>query len=283
MKVYARNPATSKLFSVAFKPETALKLPKQIDSLEPRELNLVLGRDVAKTVRQFAQIVATEQGIPFFSGYVETYDIDNTREKTLSCKGMEALLNQRWAHPYFYPLGTKFEDLFSSDCTHLAVPGLLAQANSMLPPGWPWEYHDEDTNIVKISGGGTASRLGLNSIYSIDYRYLRQVDESPSLDDMDYVDNAYWRDSDDLYIKLLNHYQKGWPDVGGLMIDSAFDTHVRLGDISNEKTLSGPLQTNYDKIGDLIVDIALGHGYYVRFREDANFVTYLDLLDTEGR
>lgn len=278
MKFYARNPQTSKLFQFREKDFT-LTLNKLIDRMEPRELELTVGRAVP--IKQFAEIIAVENSIPIFRGYVETYEIDSKREKSLTVVGAEGWLNRRSCISYFYKEGTTFQTLFSDTLTDGVVPGLLAVANSALPPGLDYEVYAAD-NQIKIPGGGRASRLSTNAIYSVDYRYANQVDESVLLADLTPLDNVYYRDDDDLYIKLDNHYQYGWADLGGILVENAFDTSVRLGDDAG-KALSGPLQvTQDDKIGDLIVDTALGHGYHVRMRDDWSH-TYLDFLNTDGR
>lgn len=282
MKIFATNPGMSSSFEVDFEDFT-MKSPKQIDHLDPRTLELTVPRGVP--VMQFAVIYATEQGLPRFRGYVETYQIDSKKTKTLSCKGMEALLNQRYAHPYFYPMGTKFSDLCSDTCTDLAIPGLLAQANGMIPPGWDYSlYTDLGTkNIVKIEDGGFLYRFTNRPLYAIDYRYLRKLDEAVLLSDLAWVDNAFFRDDNDIYIKRDNFYDHGWADLGGIIVEDAFDTTCRLD--TDSKSLAGDLpvsQSEREPIGDLIVDIAMGHKYYVHFRDDANR-TYIKLDDQEGR
>jgi hypothetical protein len=283
MKITATNPGMSSSFDVDEEDYT-LKSPKQIDHLDPRTMEVVLPRGVPVT--QFATIVASEQGIIQFRGFAETYTINDKKEKTLSCKGMEALLNQRYAHPYFYPMGTKFSDLFSDTCTDYAIPGLLAQANGGPPPGLDYSVYADlgAKNIIKITDGGKLYRFSTRPLYAIDYRYLRKLDEANLLADLTWVDNAFYRDQNDIYIRRDNFYDHGWADLGGMIVENAFDTTCRLDDIDT-KTLAGDLpvsQSEREPIGDLIVDIAMGHKYYVHFRDDANF-TYIKLDALEGR
>jgi hypothetical protein len=287
MKITATNPGMSSSFEVDYEDFT-LKSPKQIDHLEPRTLDLTLPRGVPVT--QFAQVMASEQGLIQFRGYVETYQINDRKEKTLSCKGMEALLNQRYAHPYFYPIGTKFSDLYSDACADLALPGLLAQANGGIPPGLDYSLYSTldvggiSKNIVKITNGGKLYRFSTRPIYAMDYRYLRKLDEAEYLADLAWVDNAFFRDDNNIYIRRDNFYDHGWKDLGGIIIENAFDTTCRL-DVVDTKALAGDLpvsQSEREKIGDLVVDIAMGHKYYVHFRDDENF-TYIKLDAAEGR
>lgn len=282
MKIWCINPSGAS-FWVNFNPEnTSLRLPKQVDRLEPRALDIAVPSGVP--VQQWAQVLVYDESILRFRGFVKTYSGKRNYERTFSCEGMEALLNTRPAPDYFYPANTAFSDLFSDTCTDLAVPGLLACANSALLPGWDYTVYDAARNIVKIANGGKSHRLANRAIYSVDYRYLRKMDEAAQLTDMDWVDNCMFRDASDLYVRLDNHIHRGWADLGGLWIDGAFDTKCRLGNVVGaNNSLIGSLQTTFeDKIGDLIMDTAKGHGFFVHFRDTANY-TYIDLDQNEGR
>jgi len=252
-----------------------------VDKLEPRDMDLTLSRNVP--VKQFSEIVAVDMGIPIFRGYVESYEIDSTKSKSLTVMGMENLLNQRFCPGYFWPAGSvTFTELFADTLTDLAQPGLLALANSAFPPGMEYEVYNATENIIKLPLWGTSSRATNGNIYGIDYRYVRKLDESLVLADLAYLDNAFYRDPTDLYVKLKNHYHRGWYDVGGLLMENAFDTTCRLGTISAPtKSITGSLETDMDPIGDLIVDLALGHGFYAHIRDTMN-LTYLDINESEG-
>jgi hypothetical protein len=279
MQFYARNQQTNKTFLVTEKDYT-LTMPKLTSGMEARTLELTLGRNVP--VQQFAEVIAVERGIPIFRGYVESYEIDSKKEKTLSVIGAEGWLNRRSCISYFYPEDTEFSALLADSLTTLGQPGLLAVANSAVPPGLDYTVYASADNQIKIAGGGKASRFGTRDMFSVDYRYIRKIDEVSALADLAGLDNVLYRDDDDLYIKLNNHHQRGWPDLGGLLVENAFDTSVRIG-YYVAKSLSGSLQVNVDdKIGDVIVDTAMGHGYHVHVRDDWNF-TYLDFIETEGR
>ena len=282
MNIYARNPGTSKLFRVRYKPDTRLTRPQQTDSLEPRVLELSLSRDTAKTVRQFAEIYITKNDRPIFHGYAEKYEIDNSKEKTLTCPGAENLLTQRWALPYYWPAGTSFEVAFGHGHADEADPGLLTLANSVLPPGFEWEYYDEDENVVKIVDAGSRYRLGRQTLYALDYRHMYLLGEITSFTDFDYVDNAFLRDTTDLYVKIKLGKNRGWADVGGLLIENAFDSLIRLGNIDcTTKTLRTSLQTNYDRpIADILTDAAKSHDATIRLRDDKQY-TYLDFVDAD--
>jgi len=282
MDFYCTNPGGQRF---KFQPsDCSITFPRLVDKLESREMDMEISRNASRSVRQFAEIVAVDMGIPIFRGYVESYEIDSKKTKSLTIKGMEYLLNLRYCPGYFWPAGsTQFAAMFSDTLTDLTQPGLLALANSTMPPDAAYEIYNATENIIKLLGWGTSSRLQNCSLYGIDYRYVRKLDESPgSLTDLIPLDNAFYRDTSDLYVKLKNHYHRGWYDVGGLLAENAFDTSVRLGTISQPtKSITGSLETDFDPIGDLIVDLALGHGFYVHIRDSMNN-TYIDINETEG-
>jgi hypothetical protein len=280
MDIYCTNPGGTR-FKVLPKDFT-ITFPKQRDKLEPRTMSLETGRTVP--IQQFAVIIAVDRGSPRFRGYVKTYQIDSNKNRSFEIAGIESLLNQRYALNYFYPKGTiNFTDLFSDTLTDLAQPGLLAMANSALPRGLPYTVYNATENIIKITGGGKSSRLSTYPIYGQDYRYVRKMDEATILGDLVYLDNAFYRDDTDLYVKLKNHYHRGWYDVGGLYVENAFNTTCKPGTFDQPTAmLTGSLQTDNDPIGDLMVDLANASGFYVHFHDDWTN-TYIDILDTEGR
>ncbi len=279
MKFFARNPGMLDLFRITEQDYT-LTGHKLIDRLEPRELSLTVARDVP--VPQFAEVIAASEGRPLFRGYVDTYEIDSKRTKTLECLGAEGWLNRRNSIAYFYESGVLLSDLFSDTCINGSVPGLLAIANSSVPPGLAYVVHSSSDNQIKIPGGGKSGRFATRDFYSADYRYLNKIDETTDLSLLQYLDNIFYRDDNDVYIKINNHRQRGWPDLGGLLVENAFDTGVRLGNVVNQG-LKGDLQTTQsDKIGDMIVDVALGHGKHVHITDDWSR-TYINIDDIEGR
>lgn len=279
---YCLNPGTDDYFR--FRPSSfTLSLPKQIDSLDSRSLDLTTPREVP--IKQSATILVKEQENVIFRGYVESYSMQrNSYENYRSCAvmGFENLLNQRWAALYDYPAGTcTYAELFSDTCTNGKIPGLLAIANSMLAPGWAYTLHDSASHTYKIANGGTNYRLNGKAPFAIDYRYLVDLDLAASLADCISVDNTYYQSATDLYVHIDNHYHRGWADIGGLLLSNAFDTTIRLGDVPAEN-VDGELQTAYDKIGDLIVNIANGDSKFVHWRDTEEY-TYLDIDTAEGR
>lgn len=281
MDFYCTNPGGQRF---KFQPsDFSITFPRLVDKLEPREMDMEISRIASRTVRQFAEIVAVDMGIPIFRGYVESYKIDSKKTKRLTIKGMEYLLNQRFCPGYFWPAGsTTFASMFSDTLTDLEQPGLIAVANSTFPPDAAYEFYNAAENIIKMPGWGTTSRAMTASLYGMDYRYIRKLDETDALIDLVPLDNSFYRDGTDLYVKIKNHYHRGWYDVGGLLGENIVDTTVRLGTISQPtKVITGSLETDFDQIGDLIVDLALGHSFYVHVRDSMNN-TYLDINESEG-
>lgn len=279
MKLFARNPSSSNLFQLKYK-DFDLSRPKQIDKLEPSTLDVDLARSVPVT--QFSEVIAAEGDVVLFRGYVEKDEINNNKMKSISCIGMEALLNQRFANPYFYQRDvTTLETIFSHSHTNGQVPGLLAIANSGFPPGWDYSYYNEDEHVVKIKDAGKAHRFGLRRVFGLDLEFLRELSELTSITQTTPIDNSFYRDQEDMYIKLKDHEHRGWPDLGGILVEEAFDTTTRMGNIAT-KYITANLQTNWDEIGDLLINIAIGHGLFPHFRPGWNY-TYIDVDDIEGR
>ena len=277
MEYYCTNPMGTRF---RFRPKTAqITCPLQTDSLEPRTLDLETARNVP--IQQFAVIVAEENSIPVFRGYVRTYTITPEKNRSFDVVGMEALLNQRYAPTYFYPKASMtIGEMFSDVLTNQAQPGLLAMANSALLPGVFYEVVDTSKNIVKLPGWGSTSRAAFKNIFAIDYRYVELVEEAENYDTLELIDNTYYRDSSDLWIRIDNHYHRRWYDFGGLLIEDAFEA-VKLGSVAREDDIiPGSLSTAHDPLGDLIIDILNSIGQYATFRDTADH-TYLDTHEAE--
>ena len=281
MKIYVLPPGAPRRYAVQCK-DARLTLPKQTDKLRPRELEFTIDRSVP--VPQFSEVLVTERDFPLFRGFVQTYTINSKREKTLSCLGMEALLNQRYALPWYYPKSTSFIRLFSDTITKDQVPGLLVSANSALMPGVKWEYETESKNIIKIPGAGQRSRLGTSDIYKAALRGISILTSQASLSYLSAFDNSYYRDTDDLYVRIDNQYERSWADYGGLLFENGFDTTVRLGPISNPTVaLIGDLTVSGDApIGDTIMEIIQAQKYHAHIYDTENR-TYISFDKVEGR
>ena len=271
--IYVSNHGNTK--PIKIKPISyEIEIPVQEDRLDCRTMDLEVSR--ITPIKQFSIVVAADRGVPFFRGYVETYDIDSSRTKSLSVKGVENLLNCRYAPAYYYPDGdTSFGEILSDTLDDGEEPGLLACANSALPPGVPVTVEDEALNIMKIDGGGLSSRLGDRDVYYISYTGLYKLHTWPeTLAELDAWDKCIFRDDTNLYVRIEDG-QRDWYNLGGLLVNNAFDTTVRLGTCPDEP-IEGSLETSFDEIGDIIVPLAISHDYKVTFRDDF-YHTYINI------
>ncbi len=280
MEFYACNPGLNEF---RFCPrQWQASWPKIEDRLDPREAEITIDSKVP--IQQYAIIRMADHGRTVFRGYVEYPPEEDGTKRHLQVAGMEKLLNARILPWYYYPAGdVTMQQLFANTPTSDQVPGLLALINGHVPPGTDYEIYDSDKNIVKLHGWGYNGKGGRRAIF-ICYTTLTQLGEVEYLADLQNVDRGYYRDADDLYIRIYNLWAKGWPDVGGLILQDCMDTTVRVRNISNSGgALRGDLQIDWDtEPGDLIVNIAKGHGYYLHVSDDGAF-TYLDITDEEGR
>jgi hypothetical protein len=257
------------------------KSQKIADRFQAREGQLIVPREIP--IKQFAQVLIIESGDPVFRGYVEGYKIDVLRGKTLTLAGMEKLLTYRYMPDTFFPAeDITLDKLFQDDCVLNESPGMLAIGNSMIPPGWAYEYANAANNTVKLTGFGTSSRLGSRDLYFIGYEYLRQISPQFGLSLLDYVDLTYFRNASDLWIRIDHNYSRSWPDRGGILCDGAFDTSVRLGACPTT-LLKGDLQTysGDDNVADLMTDLILSHELHPHIR-DTKTNTFFDIDSLEG-
>lgn len=259
----------------------SIKSQKIVDKFQSREGKLSVGREVP--IKQFAQVLIIESGEPIFRGYVESYDIDESRGKELTLAGMEKLLTYRYMPDAFYPVGSiTLDDLFSHACTLNEQPGMLTIGNGMIPPGWGHVIEDADNNTIKLPRMGTDSRLAKKDLFFIGYEYLRELAPVFSYSELAYIDLTYYRNAVDLWVRIDHNYSRSWADRGGLICDGAFDTTIRLGACPTT-SLMGDLQTyaGEDAVADLMTDTLLAHGHHLHIR-DTRSLTYFDIDDEEG-
>jgi hypothetical protein len=257
------------------------KANKIVDRFQARECSITLPREVP--AKQFAEVLFTESGKPAFRGYVEQYDIDNKRTKTLTIQGMEKQLEYRYTPDFFYPDGTTLTKLFTHAPTLNDPPGLLLIANGLIPPGREYTVHDAANNTLCLNDAGTESRYGHRDLYYIDYKYIKELPSVHDVGELAYIDKTHYRNATDLWIRIDHDYSRGWADRGGVICDGVNDTTIRLGTCPTD-TLQGDLTTQSleDNIADLITDLVAAHGYHMHFRDAAKY-TYLDIDSTEGR
>lgn len=229
-------------------------------------------------IEQYAECVAYLNNKPVFRGYAETYEVDSTQQQ-FTLVGVEELLNDKCSPMYFYPVDSiTFTDLLADTITVDSDPGLLALANSAVPPGLEYEMYNTTKNIVKYAGGGTDSRFSTCNFYYISYLGVKQMQEAPNLVDMLGYDCSFYRDVNDLYLRIEYQYERGFADLGGVLAENVFDTKIRLGTVeTGDDTIHGDEQLDGSAYGDEIVDLCWSHGRTIKFREGPVY-THMDVM-----
>jgi hypothetical protein len=269
-------------------------LKKYQDAHRAAELNLKCSRRIPIT--KFALIQAKEGNQYLFRGYIQKPKIKNLQERELNCKGEEDFLLRRVTGRYsLVPEANRLVHAFQSDAPSQVADaygvtgnvGLLFMANSMIPyhgnvittgtPNYDWFAHGHDW-IYYLAGLGAASRIGTDKAIYAEGKLLPRADTFLELEDASHKISC-WSDADDLWIRLDDAaYNVGFGPRSLLMAENAYDTGVRLGIIDHPDTvLKGNLQLNFDRIMDILIDIAESYGLDPRFRYEANH-TYLDLM-----
>lgn len=288
LQVYITNPGGQRFrVSPGHIKSGTLTRPAQEDRLEPRTCEISFIRDPEHNVpcAQNAEVLVARDTDVLFRGFVEEVPGIARSTKRIKAVGCEHSL-MRAPVMYFYPSGsTTLSQLFSDSLSNETIPGLLAMANSCLPPGIPYTITDESKNIAKLAGWGRKSIAGTRNIFLIDYRYAIQLEEVNALSTLQTMDHAFYRDENDLYVRINNSKHWGWYDVGGLAIDNAFSTGIYVTNISDHgKLVSGEIElTQEDLIGDYIINILASQGFYGHFRDDWDGHTFLDIDKTVGR
>jgi hypothetical protein len=222
-------------------------------------------------------VVATEDRRTLFRGYVQKPKIKNTNSRELSCKGEEDLLLRRYTGRFAYQASTRYlGQVFQSDAPSQVADsygvtgnvGLLFMANSMIPyhgnvvispdvPAYDWFALEYDW-IYKLTGLGTSSRIGTADIY-YEGTLLPRVD---SLEELKATDISSFGDASDLYVRVdSDPLNWGFGPKAMLLAANAYDTGVRMGTIDSASTLlTGNVQMNFDRILDILIDLAEFYG-----------------------
>ena len=267
------------------------------DAHRAAEFNIQCSRHIP--IQRYAHVVATEDGRVLFRGYVRNPKIKNIKTRELSCKGEEDLLLRRHTGRFAYQASARrLIHAFQSDAPNQVADsynvtrnvGLLFIANSMIPiygrtvlspstPNYDWFALGSDW-IYKLAGLGTNSRIGTKDIY-FEGILLPRVDTYAELQA---TALSCWSDENDLWVRCD---QDMWglnlsPGFGAralMSADGAYSTGVEMGTIDLPDTeLTGNLQLNFDRIMDVLIDLAEFYGLNPRFRRAAD-CTYFDALD----
>jgi hypothetical protein len=280
MKIDVRTPTGNEIKDIECSWD--LTRPKTISRLDERGLKLTVDRRVP--IKQFSLITAKDDGMVKHRGYAESNDIEigNGGKTTWTVPGVEKLLNQRFAPDFFYPReDVNFGQLFSDTLTNGVVPGLIAIANSVAPRSLPYTVYDAARSIVKLANHGITSFWGTRDLFVLDNVGAKQLSSCASLAELAYSDGGFYRDTNDIYIRIEDLRSNGWHLLGGLLVRDAYDTTVRTGNISDTtQILNGDLEISLDEMGDLIVNCIYPSGFFARIRDDDNY-TYIDIKESD--
>jgi hypothetical protein len=245
-------------------------------------------------VGRYAHVVATENRRVLFRGYVKTPKIKNIKTRELTCKGEEDLLLRRYTGRYAYQASThRIIHAFQSSAPNQSADiydvtrnvGLLTIANFMIPyngnvittgtPAYDWYAIGSDW-IYRLDGLGLNSRIGEADIYA-EGTLLPRVDSYLALEG---TDISCFSDENDLYVRLDDtSLNNGFGPKMMMLADNAYSTGVMQGNIDLPTTeLTGNFQLNFDRVMDVLIDMAEFYGLNPRFRR-ARTCTYFDALD----
>lgn len=272
-------------------------LKEHQDAHRATDFNIKCSRNIP--VQRYAHVIATENRRVLFRGYVKSPKIKNIKTRELTCKGEEDLLLRRHTGRFAYQASTRrLIHAFQSDAPNQVADtygvtgnvGLLFIANSMIPlygntvlipatPDFEWAALDSDW-IYKLAGLGTDSRIGTKNIY-FEGALLPRVDSYAELQATPF---SSWSDADDLWVRCDENMwglniSPGFGSRALMLAENAYDTGIRMGNVDLSTTvLTGNLQLNFDRIMDVLIDLAEFHGLNPRYRR-ARDCTYMDFLD----
>lgn len=263
------------------------------DAHRAAEFNIKCSRHIP--IQRYAHVVATEDRRVLFRGYVRNPKIKNIKTRELSCKGEEDLLLRRYSGRFAYQSESsrRLVHAFQSGAPNQTADaygvtgnvGLLSIANSMIPfhgnvlttgtPAYDWFAHGHDW-IYYLKGLGLNSRIGTADIYA-EGTLLPRVATYAELES---TAISCWSDANDLWVRLDDTaLNPGFGPRMMMLAENCYDTGVRMGTIDLPTTeLTGNLQLNFDRIMDVLIDLAEFYGLNPRFRRSAN-CTYFDALD----
>ena len=253
-------------------------LKRYQDTQRASEFKLQCARRVP--IQKFAAVTALDGADVRFLGYVRNSQIIWPDKREITCRGREELLMHRYSgrwsyqvlyvrlvHPFQSIAPPQTPDIYSVT----GNSGLLFIANSMIPQ---YSMTAMGSYIYKLPGWGTASRIGTNAIY-VAGDLLPRVSTYAL---MEATDMSCYADASDLYIRNATH-PIGLSSLAHVSALNAFDTGIRLGNVDNpEIELQGNLQLNFDRIQDILINLAEFYEQYPVFRYASDKVCYLDIL-----
>ena len=267
-------------------------LREYADASKAAEFSIKCSRKIP--IQRWAHVVATEGNDVLFRGYVTSPRIKNINTRELVCKGEEHLLLRRFTGRFSYQASARYlAHVFQSDAPSQTADsygvtgnvGMLFMANSLIPyygnvlttgtPAYDWWAEGADW-IYKLSGLGTASRIGTANIYAEGKLLPRQSTYAA----LQATAISCYSDASDLWVRLDNaSYNVGFGPRYCMFAENAYDTGVRMGTIDLGSTvLTGNTQLNFTRILDILIDFAEFYNLNPRFRRGKDY-TYFDALD----
>jgi len=267
------------------------ELKEYRDTHRAAELTIKCSRKVPIT--RYAHVIASEGHKVLFRGYIQQPRIKNIKTRELLCKGEEDLLLRRFTGRYSYvPSQRRLIHAFKSDVPNQTADaygvtrnvGLLFMANSLIhyygnviTSGTPhYDWVALGSWIYKLPGLGLNSRIGSANIYSRGLLLPRVYNWDEFVNT---TTIGRYSDATDLYVKINDSdHNIGFGPLLPLFAENAYDTGVRLGQLDQPETvLTGNFQTTYDRILDILIDLAEYHQLQPRYRRDREH-TCLDVL-----
>lgn len=257
-------------------------------TMRPAEATLKVSRRVPAWAKQWIRAVEANKTI--FLGYIDQEPAIDDITKSISAKGVEALLFECPCPVISLPYDSAdMQDIFSDS----AYPGLIYAANSYIPPGWledslpaetddPWIAHgpcvviDGTNGIVKLANCGSKSRIGTKTICVNGIDYTEQASYATAIA----TDRSTYRDVDDLWI---HYYYNSALEYGYKFLPlyalNAFDTRCRMGTIESTYAFPTPIKFGpEDMVGEMLAGIATVHGLNMRARYSGK-LCYIDALE----
>jgi hypothetical protein len=257
------------------------KLERYFDKPGSLRLELSGGHGIADRAIVEAYY-ASEDGANSFSdiafrGVVMPSDDKFDQTHTLTIPSIERLLDYRFTQTSRYPAATTLNKILSSAApTGTDVPGILWQANSLIPAGaFSWA----SGHVYTLLGGGKTSRLGdIHANGDVIYRGATKLTWAGSYAALN-ANDEYWQDASDLYV-----YTAKDPAYSLIGVSNWKDTLIRLGTISlGSSTFTESWRVGNEQAYKHIVKLLQSFGLEYQFRHSADGYTYLDARATVGR
>lgn len=281
MEILFRNPGATEDLELDYDD---WKLTRYLDAHRATKFSVNCHRRVP--ILPYAKVTAKDCGKILFRGYAATRGIVN-KSLSLECSGDEELLLHRFTgRAHYFPDVTRLVHPFQSAAPPQTADsygvtwncGLLFAANSLIPPTI-WDLEDQASWTWKLTGGGSASRLGTADIYALSGVVAKKLTARSTLALCKANDWSSYRDANDLYIQISPMDEAYF---GNILAENCFDTNVRMGTIDNPETTLQNMQMADNNIMECLLSLGNFFEQPCRFRYATDGYTYLDSLEDDG-